>query len=99
MKSSKQLGNDTDIQKLCSEIVTHEYESRGYKNVFFDFKIAKEDAQENFSVILNSEDPFLNGEFFVLVNNIVNEIEKAGFTYMGTNYFYDFCFLKFEIKK
>lgn len=91
MKSSKKLGND-DIRKLCSEIVTREYESRGYKYVSPNITI----HEEGFSVALNSEVPFLNGEFFVLVNNIVNEIEKSGFTYTGTSYFYDFCFLNFE---
>lgn len=81
------------MMENIKEIVQKAYEEYGEKVTERDFKVT--DEGDTLSIRLNTEVPFVGNNFFKLVDKIHKEMEKIGYTYKKTGYFFDFCYLTY----
>ena len=77
-------------------IIQQAYEQYGKTVTDRDVEvIVKDDA---LSIRLNTEVPYVGNNFFKLVDTIHKGMEKMGYTYKKTGYFFDFCYLTYTKK-
>ena len=69
------------------KIIEDAYEKRGTRMTCG--KNIVSGNENNFTVVLNSEDPFIGAEYFNLVDEVIDEIEKLGYSKGDANFVMD----------
>ena len=60
------------------KIIEDAYEKRGTRMTCGMNTVSGNEG--NFTVVLNSEDPYIGAEYFKLLDEVINEIEKMGYS-------------------